>query len=196
MNDKENIKKKLPIWGKIALSIGVLAVLFITFFLIIDTPAVSIYKEFMWRRMNALLNDHERSETVETRVVEDIGFEKLQKEVPFKVPKPDWLPEGYEVDYVDYRYSEDFYYIIYKYVCKNDNSKYINISITTDAHSNIEDSILVEYEKTKIGELKVIVMGSSNVEWQAIYINEQGLEIFITTMEDKETLLKIIENMS
>ena len=196
MNNKESIKNRMPVWSKILIVIGGTAVFFIIFFFVIDTHVIAGYKQFMRRNMNEFLSDNERYENTEMRVMEGIEFDELEKKAPFKVPRPTWLPEGYELDYIDYRYSEDFYYINYKYVCKNDKSKYINISIATDARSNIEDSILVEYEKTEIGELEVIIMGSSDAEWQAIYINEQGFEISITTLEDKETLLKLIENMS
>jgi predicted restriction endonuclease len=196
MKDKASTKKKMPIWRKISISIGALVIFFITFFLIIDTSAISGYKIFMWERMNTLLNDSNRMDDPGMRVDGDVKFEELEMKVSFKLPKPNWLPKNYELENIDYSYSGDLHTFTYKYVYKDNDSKYISIFVMTKARPNLENTIAVDYEIVEVGELKVIIMGSSDAEWQAIYINEQGFEIAITTLEDKETLLKIIENMS
>ncbi len=196
MNDIENTKKRMPIWGKILIAIGGLMVFFTIFFLVLDTPVVSGYRQFIRRNINTLLSDNKRSEKTEMRVMEAIEFDGLEKKLPFKIPEPAWLPENYELDYIDYTYSGDIYNIAYKYINKNDTTKYIEISIYTYVITKPEEGIVVDYEKAEVGDLEVILMTFGEPTWQAVYINEQGFKMIITTFENKETLLKIIENMS
>jgi hypothetical protein len=198
MKDKDRTKKRMPVWSKILIVIGGLAVFSIIFFFVIDTPAVGYYKQFMWQKMNVLLNDPDATgeKTAEYRVVNDIEFEELEKKVSFKVPQPTWLPEGFEMDYIDYSYNADNYTIDYRYINKDDEENSISVYINTNATENLEKGMMVDYEKVKVGDLEVILLNFDDSFWQTIYINEQGFQITICTFEDRETLFKIIQNMS
>ncbi len=196
MKDKASTKKRMPVWGKILIAIGSLTVFSVIFFLVIDTPVIASYKLFMRQRVNWVLNDPDAmgDKTAEYRVVNDVEFEELEKKVPFKVPWPTWLPEGFELDYIDYSYNADLYALSFRY---NDNDgDYIAISINTDAPENLEKTMAVDYEKVKVGDFEVLLFSFGKPEWQTIYINDQGFQIFISTVEDREILLRMIENMS
>jgi hypothetical protein len=62
--------------------------------------------------------------------------------------------------------------------------------------SKSEEGITVDYEKVEVGDMEVVLLNFDNSAWQSFYINEQGFRISITIVEDRETLLKLIENIN
>jgi len=189
-------KKKLPVWAKILIVTGCVAVLLLAVFLLRDVKFISEYKRSLIRVVNSAVNDNERTDDINSRVVENHDFTRIDKDVPFKVTKPMWLPEGYELAYADYTSDEsDIYNIIYTYVHKEDKDKRIEFVISS-IDTLDKKGITVEFEEIQIDEMSVIVIESDKNLCQASYINNQGFELFVSGTISKETLIKIIENMS
>lgn len=189
-------KKKLPVWAKILIVTGCVAVLLLTFFLLRDVKFISEYKRSLIRAVNSAVNDNERTDNIDSRVVENHDFTRIDKDVPFKVTKPMWLPEGYELEYADYTsYESDNYEITYKYVHKEDEDKRIEFVISS-IDTLDKKGITVEFEEIQIDEMSVILIEIDKNLCQARYINNQGFELFVSGTISKETLIKIIENMS
>ena len=197
MGEREGEKKRLPIWAKILIAAAAVAAVFLTIFLLRDVPPFNQYRFFLKRTINSLTNDKERTEIEDGRVVESEDFAAIDKEVPFKVTRPLWMPEGFELEYVDYKKIADGNFdVSYKYILSEKRDEFIEFNIRdylpidTEGFTSDYSEIIIK------NQMKVYIYAMGENSNCAEYMNNQGLVISIGGAINQETLIKIIENMS
>ncbi len=188
-------KKSLSIQNKLFIAVGSTVVLFITVFLLRDTFFVSSYRLFMKKTVNHIFSTSERYDNEDGRIVESKDFVLIDKNIPFKVERPQWLPEGYVLEYTEYVYYEgDNYNITYKFNNENDKTKYMEFHISSSVIIKKRD-FCVEFQEILVNDNNVFVTEYDDIYYSAQYMNNQGFAVSIGGTIDKETLIKIIENM-
>lgn len=193
---EESKKKRLPIWAKLIIAVGAAAVLLLTVFLLWDVPPFNEYRFFLHRVVNTAVNNSERTETDDERVAENDDFAELDSEIPFKVTRPMWLPEGFVLEYVDHTKAVNGYYTIsYKYILNENDEELIEFNIRESLPIDPE-GFTVDFEEISIDGMKVYILGSDEQGYSSEYMDNQGLVVTIGGTMNQETLIKIIENMS
>ncbi len=192
---RNNNGKRLPVAYKILIIFGIITIMFTSAFLLKDTVVFGSYRIFLRKIGNFIINDKQRHEQSDGRTVESDNFDSIDNDIPFRVQRPSWLPEGYELEYADYtKHDNDNYIIEYEY--RNDESDYIKFSINTENMSTHKNNFTAEPDEIDIGEIRVLYVAEDEYSFIE-YNNRQGHRIGINanSMFTKEDIVKIIESM-
>ncbi len=195
------VKTKKSILFKIAITIIVAIIVIVSAMFLAETRLINNYKYAIQEFLNDVFQKEEESFVLPfDKLVTCESLDQLQEWIPFDVPLPLWVPDGYEIKRINFKiHSEDYYYINYDYYNIELDSG-LGFSINTYEYVEIiPERYTIPIELVNINEIEVLVATGNNdvgTYYIAEYINNQGHRIFIGDTNDKATLIQIIENMS
>lgn len=198
---KRHATHRRRVWVRTAVAVAA-AFLFINgFFLFAEFEPVKAYRAEVKKLVFNLVSNNTTG-AFEAEIVRTSNeIAKAQKTVPFQIPVPGWIPEGYKFDDVRVVSSgNDDYQVTIQYSAQNEK---ISISIGNDSSISGTDAAKIEgtegtFETMRVGIIDVyyaFINKDKGQRVQSYYINSQGLNVHISGNMDKQSLQKFIEEM-
>ncbi len=195
---RKRLFEKKGILFKIIIIILSLFTLFVLAFFLSNTSIIERYKRNIKETYYSFINRNTGTNIDNGTLYENIPLKELQRRSPLHVPIPQWMPDGYTFVSAQYLSCDNYEYI-FDYQYKNiEQNRTINFQMNSIPFQSM--NIYVDFDEIQIDGINVIIMilelYDGTTEYSTMYVNNQGLFTTIGDLKDKETLIKIIENMN
>lgn len=170
------------------------AVVLVNAFLIFaEIQPVKAYKEGIKKLVFNIFSSksEDNIELQYRRVANEI--QKMQHMVPYDIPVPGWIPDGYVFESVEMNKESDDSYSVRINYNKGYESLHIDVCNAPSISNTIPSSEESSFEKERIGDADVYFY-ISIARSKCIYYNEEGLCIYISGNIDKQSLIELIKS--
>jgi hypothetical protein len=192
---KRSSKRRNTLILRTAVAVVSTVVLVNAFLIFAEIEPVKAYKEDIKKLVFNIFSSktEDNMETQYRRVSNEI--QKMQHLVPYSIPFPAWIPEGYIFEKVEMSQQNDDSYsvrIIYK---KGDVNIIIDMSNDTSIANTLPTSEESNFEKERIDDTDAYFLITPNRS-KCIFYDKQGLCIYISGNTDKQSLIRMMESMN
>ena len=163
-----------------------------------DIAPVKAYRDEIRKLVFNLFSSKTDSDIETQYYIASTEIQKIQKQVPFTIPVPGWVPPGYTFKSAEMRNDEqDIYTVTITYVNGND-TLLLNVTNNTSISETVPSPDEPQYDEMNINGNKVYIRSYiiDNIALSKCYFyNSQGLLIDIYAPIDKQSLIMIIESL-
>lgn len=195
---KRKTARRRRAWLRTAASVAAVFLFINLFFIFADFEPVKAYRAQVRMLFFNLLSNNTSGDFEAEIVRTSNEIAKAQKTVPYHIPVPGWIPEGFKFGDVRAVASGNN---DYKVTIQYKNNEDI-IRVDFENESSISATVPAKgeggFEKIKVNDMTVYLTSFSRDNGERIqcyYINNQGLNIRISGNMDKQSLEKFIEEM-
>lgn len=197
---KRKARRRLFLALKMSAAILVVGFLFNAMIFFYDYSPTKAYQYNLKRLVYSLfsLDQAELANSQNENANPDI--DEMQKKVPYRIPVPGWIPEGYK--YSSIRMQDDLVDIIIVTLNYKRDDQMISIIMDNSTHSSMIDFKATTVSSLTFKEVKVdgvtYAIGTSDMDGvynMCMFINKSGLFIQITGPIDEQSLIKVAASL-
>lgn len=189
---KANQKHK-NIIKRIAIITACVVVLFFSSIYLSNIPQAQAFRFNLESAFQKIFNNGQDIAEDEIPTKYYSSFAELDSKIANQLPRFNWIPNGFELQNIQMAYiQENVWIATFNYT--NESDGYIGISI--DPFSNKNGSGYLNNSKFQVVEINNIKVGISIDEpYNAVFFYQGSYLVSINTSVDKDSLIKIIQNM-
>jgi hypothetical protein len=199
LRHKYKMRKKafIPV-VRVAIAAAAIIVVVNGILIFADFEPVKAYQNEIKKLYFSVFNDPANMKTEAEIIKSTNEIEKAQKSVPFTIPVPGWIPEGYTFNNVTL--TEDGEHVTIVKLKYSSSTENLLISISSDSAISGTDPSFGErnFEVVKINGADVYIATANRDNGDRIkcsYYNNQGLNIYMSGSIDKQSLIRFVQSM-